>query len=264
MLRFPILTTTPAGKSLRLEVTITCALAFTRRSGDVAVFRIIGHQDGEFLVILDQSFGKVELDLFCQMRDFLWSQFPAALQIAALTFRPDLIRPPRNVEPWCFRQAQERIAQRSRQQNAGIENRDDVAARGGQQSELVINAVFDSVPGHLVNRLMTGRDHALFGMKANPESRRGGVCRPGGTEFFPDRGAVRGTAAIRPGNSRLPASSSRVRASQPIPITATMIAWACAAMHQLSLKSNLRISTANIPRRQTSPHGSNAPGALRS
>jgi len=128
-------------------------LSFYRRGGDVAVFRIVGHQDREFLVILDQSFRKVELDLFSQMRDFLRSQFPAALQIACY-FRPDLFRPLRNVEVWCFRQAQERITQRSRQQNTGIENRDDVAGPSGHQSELVINAVFDSVLCHLFNRLM--------------------------------------------------------------------------------------------------------------
>jgi hypothetical protein len=35
------------------------------------------------------------------------------------------------------------------QQYVGIENRDDAAARNGRQSDVVVNAVFDSVPSHL-------------------------------------------------------------------------------------------------------------------
>lgn len=81
--------------------------------GYVAVFRIVRHKSREFLVALDPSFREVELDLFRQMRDFSRTQFSAALQVPCY-FSPDPIRPLRNVEVWCFREAQQRIAQGSR------------------------------------------------------------------------------------------------------------------------------------------------------
>ena len=123
------------------------------RSGYVSILRIVRHGTDQFLVFRDFGFGKMAFHLADQVRNFFLGQFSLAFQIPR-QFLQNPARPLRSILSRCFGKAKQGIAQRCREENAGVQHCNKIAACGARQSELVVDAVCDGIPGHLFNSLM--------------------------------------------------------------------------------------------------------------
>jgi hypothetical protein len=124
------------------------------RRDDMSVFRMIRHRADQFLMACDSGFGKMPLQSPDQVGRLLRRQVSAVLQVPG-DFLEDLGGPFRSVLLWCLSEAQERVPEGRREENAGIQYGDQIAAGDFRQSELVVDAVCYGVARHLPDRFMS-------------------------------------------------------------------------------------------------------------